>query len=95
MFGSIAYSHVSIEKRKKLDPHTSKCIFTIYGETSRVKAYKLFDLHACKFFFSRSVIFDEIWVLEQQKQHEVREFKQNLKIFFPKENILSLVFKKS
>ena len=32
------------------------------------------------FFFSRSVIFDEISVLEKQKQHKVRDFKQNLKI---------------
>ena len=80
VFGSIAYSHVPADKRKKLDPHTRKCIFTGYGESSGVKAYKLFDPHTRKFFYSRSVIFDEISVLEQQKQHEVRDFKQNLKI---------------
>ena len=79
MFGSIAYSHVPADKRKKLDPHTRKCIFTGYGESSGVKAYKLFDPHTRKFFYSRSVIFDEISVLEQQKKHEVRDFKQNLK----------------
>ena len=67
-------------KGKKLDPHTRKCIFTRYGESSGVKAYQLFDPHTCKFFFSRSIIFDELNVLEQQKQHEVRNFKQNLKI---------------
>ena len=80
MFGLITYSHVRIDKRKKLDPHTRKCIFIGYGESFGVKAYKLFDPHTRKFFFSRSVIFDEISVLEQQKQHEVCDFKQNLKI---------------
>ena len=80
MFGSIAYSHVPADKRKKLDPHTRKCIFTEYGESSGVKAYKLFDPHTRKFFYSLLVIFDEISVLEQQKQNEVRDFKQNLKI---------------
>ena len=80
MFGSIAYSHVPADKRKKLDPHTRKLYLIAYGESSRVKAYKLFDPHTRKFFFSRSVIFDEISVLDQEKQHEVRDFKENLKI---------------
>ena len=67
MFGLIAYNHVLANKRKKLDPHTRNCIFTRYGKSSGVNAYKLFDPHTHKFFFNRSVIFDEISVLEQQK----------------------------
>ena len=39
MLGSISYSHVPIDKRKKLDPHTSKIIFTGYGESFGVKKH--------------------------------------------------------
>ena len=67
LFGSISYSHVPTNKRKKFDPQTKKCFFIGYGESFRIKAYKLFDLHTRKFFFSRSIIFDEISLLENQK----------------------------
>ena len=61
--------------------HQIACMLFIgYGEASGVKAYKLFDPQTQKFFYSRSVIFDEISLLQQQKQHEVRDFKQNLRI---------------
>ena len=39
VFGSISYSHVPTNKRKKLDHHTRKCIFIEHSESSRVKAY--------------------------------------------------------
>ena len=59
VFGSIAYSHIPQEKRKKLDPHAKKCIMVGYDESSGVKGYKLFDPSNQKFIFSRSVTFDE------------------------------------
>ena len=77
VFGSIAYSHIPKEKRKKLDSHARKCIFMGYGEASGIKAYKLFDLDARKFFFSRSVTFDECPLME--KRHEVHQSTPNLK----------------
>ena len=43
VFGSIAYSHIPQEKRKKSDPHAKKCIMVGYGEAASVKGYKLFD----------------------------------------------------
>ena len=80
MFGSISYNHTHVDKRKKLDSHTRKSIFIGYGESHGVKAYKLFDPTTLKFFFSKSVIFDETSILEKQKQYEVHDFQQNLKI---------------
>ena len=74
MLGSISYSHVPIDKRKKLYPHKRKYILTGYGESFGIKAYKLFDLHTHKFLFSQSIIFDEISLLETQKQPEVCDF---------------------
>ena len=49
-----------------------------YGEASGVKAYKLFDLDTRKFFFSRSVTFDEATLMEKH-QHEVHQSTPNLK----------------
>ena len=80
VFGSIAYSHIPTEKRQKLDPHTRKCIFMGYGESSGMKAYKLFDPITKKFFFSRSVIFDEPSLFEKQKHDEVHNFQKNVQI---------------
>ena len=54
MFGDIAQ-----EKRRKLYPHARKGIFINYGESTGVKAYKLFELKPKK-LLSRSVTFNEI-----------------------------------
>ena len=66
VFGSIAYSHIRQEKRKKLDPHAKKCIMVGYGESSGVKGYKLFDPSNQKFIFSRLVTFDEDALVEYE-----------------------------
>ena len=53
IFGAIAYSLIPPKLRKKLDPHSIKCIMIGYGE------YKLFNPQNNKFIYSRLVIFYE------------------------------------
>ena len=43
IFGAIAYSHIPPKLRKKLDPHSIKCIMVGYGESEGIKGYKLFN----------------------------------------------------
>ena len=59
VFGAMAYGHIPLEKRRKLDPHARKGIFVGYRESAKVKAYKLFNLRTRKSLFSQSVMFDE------------------------------------
>ena len=59
IFGAIAYSHISPKLRKKLDPHSIKCIMVGYGESEGIKGYNLFNPQNRKFIYSRSVIFYE------------------------------------
>ena len=61
VFGSIVYSHVPDEKKKKLDDKLEKCIFIGYNEKS--KPYKLFNLLTNKIIVSRDVKFyyEETW----------------------------------
>ena len=53
VFDSIAYSHISDERRKKLDDKFEKCIFVGYNE--RFKAYKLYNLITKKLVISKDV----------------------------------------
>lgn len=57
VFGCIAYSHISDEKRGKLDDKSEKCIFVGYSENS--KAYRLYNPISKKVIISRDVKFDE------------------------------------
>ena len=59
IFGAIAYSHISPKLRKKLDPHSIKCIMVGYCESEGIKGYNLFNPQNRKFIYSRSVIFYE------------------------------------
>ena len=88
VFGCIAYNHIPQEKRRKLDPHARKCIFTGYSEASGGKAYRLFDPHTQKFLFSRSVTFDEETLMKQHANHEVHHLNENSKIelTFPRDS---------
>ena len=88
VFGCIAYNHIPQEKRRKLDPHARKCIFTGYGEASGVETYRLFDPHTKKFLFSRSVTFDEETLMKQHANHEVHHLNENSKIelTFPRDS---------
>ena len=57
VFGSIAYSHIPAELRKKLDPESKKTIFIGYPEET--EGYKLYDLTSKRFIHSRGIIFSE------------------------------------
>ncbi|BBH09623.1 ADP glucose pyrophosphorylase large subunit 1 [Prunus dulcis] len=57
IFGSIAYSHIPDETRRKLDDKSEKCILVGYSE--KAKAYKLFNPLTNKIIVSRDVKFNE------------------------------------
>ncbi|KAK8571247.1 hypothetical protein V6N13_103376 [Hibiscus sabdariffa] len=57
IFGCIAYAHVPVQIRKKLDDKGEKCIFIGYDERS--KAYRLYNPLTKKLIISRDVEFDE------------------------------------
>ena len=57
IFGCVTYSHVSEEKRTKLEPTAEKGIFVGYSETS--KAYRIYILALRKTVLRRDVRFEE------------------------------------
>jgi hypothetical protein len=57
VFGSVAYVHISDQRRVKLDNKSLKLIFIGYDERS--KAYKFFDLTNKKIHISRGVQVNE------------------------------------
>ncbi|MCO5576729.1 hypothetical protein L7F22_030546 [Adiantum nelumboides] len=59
VFGYTCYAYTSPSERHKLDDHAVKSIFVGYGEPHGVKGFRLFDPIKRRFFFSRSVVFDE------------------------------------
>ena len=61
VFESIAYAHVSYQKRSKLDDKSEKYIFICYDSSS--KGYRLYNPNKGKIIISRDVKFnkDEAW----------------------------------
>ena len=57
VFGSLAYSHILDEQRKKIDPKSQACIFVGYCENT--KSYRLYNPRTRKILISRDLIFDE------------------------------------
>lgn len=57
IFGSRAWDHILIDKRKDLEPQSVEHIFV--GYPSCVKGYRLLDSHTKKFLVARSVTFEE------------------------------------
>ena len=58
VFGSLCFSHIPKDERKKLDFKAQEAIFLGYG--LETKGYRLYNLTTQKVFFSRDVIFDEM-----------------------------------
>ena len=56
-FGCVAYAHVPVQKRTKLDSKTVKGIFVGYSVES--KAYRIFNPKKREVNITRDVIFDE------------------------------------
>ncbi|KAK3040236.1 hypothetical protein RJ639_028948 [Escallonia herrerae] len=68
IFGSIAYAHVSNEKRSKLDDKSERYVFIGYDQSS--KGYKLYNPSNGKIVISRDVEFDEESSWEWKIQNE-------------------------
>ena len=58
VFGSIAYVHIPVEKRRKLDPKAEKCVFIGYAQDR--KGYKCYNPSIKKTWVSKGVFFDEL-----------------------------------
>ncbi|KAD6454100.1 hypothetical protein E3N88_08806 [Mikania micrantha] len=57
IFGCVAYGHIPVNLRKKLDDRAEKCIFIGYSQES--KEYRLYNPISKKFFSKRNVVFIE------------------------------------
>jgi hypothetical protein len=57
IFGSRAWARIPSEKRKALDPHSTKCIFV--GYPNGVKGYQIIDLSSDWLIIEHSVQFEE------------------------------------
>ena len=57
VFGSIAYVHVSDDKRRKLDPNSEKCV--LVGYSYEQKGYKCYNPLTKKVGVSQDVVFNE------------------------------------
>ncbi|KAK3038082.1 hypothetical protein RJ639_031636 [Escallonia herrerae] len=79
VFGSIAYAHVSDEKRPKLDDKSERYIFIGYDQSS--KGYKLYNPSNGKIVISRDVEFDE----ESSWEWKIQNGDYNFNPFFDDE----------
>ncbi|MCO5592912.1 hypothetical protein L7F22_046916 [Adiantum nelumboides] len=59
IFSCPAYAFIPSGNRDKLSDHATKALFVGYGDPHEVKGFRLHDPTTRRFFFSRSVIFDE------------------------------------
>jgi hypothetical protein len=57
IFGSRAWAHIPIDKRKDLEPQSVECIF--FGYPEGVKGYILLDSHIENFILAQSAKFEE------------------------------------
>eukprot|EP00253_Pinus_taeda_P029701 PITA_29701 len=57
IFGSRAWAHIPIDKRKDLEPQNVECIFV--GYPNNFKGYRFLNSHTEKFLVARSVKFEE------------------------------------
>ena len=71
IFGSLTYSHVSFEKRTKLEPTAEKAIFVGYDETS--KAFRIYLPSQRKVVVRRKVKFEEERAFSKSRELEQGE----------------------
>ena len=77
IFGCAAYAITPNNKRKKLTPKSTKCVFI--GYEPGMKAYRLYDCKSQKIIVSREVIFDESkFVVANKNQPQPIIIQQNL-----------------
>jgi hypothetical protein len=58
VFGCLAYVHVLIELRSKVNPNVEKCIFVGYSKEQ--KGYRCYNPLTKKIVVSYGVVFDEL-----------------------------------
>lgn len=68
IFGAICYNHIPAEKRKKMEPKSSKCIMFGYASNN---AYRLWDIEQRKLVIGRNVIFDEQSIFNRTKAENI------------------------
>lgn len=66
IFGCLVYTHVLVEKRRKLEPSSMKALFVRYNET--YNAYMIYILAQTKTMISRDVMLEEKFAF--RKLHE-------------------------
>lgn len=81
VFGSIVYTHIPKQKRKKFDKKAQKCIFVGYTETSSV--FRVYNPEKRKIEIVRDVIFEK----SDRQNHEVNLNKESMESF--EQNVLS------
>ena len=67
IFGCEAYAFIPWEKRTKLSPHATKCIFLDYGTDGEFR-YRLWDPENQRLIRSSDVVFNEDSILSQNQQ---------------------------
>ena len=75
IFGCEAYAFILRDKRSKLAPHTTKCIFLGYG-TDAEFGYKQWDLEKQKLIRRRDVVFNKYAILSFNPSQPKRSGKQ-------------------
>ena len=78
VFGSLCYSHVPKDERKKLDSKAQEAIFL--GYSLETKGYRLYNPIAQKVYFSRDVIFDEMNFQRKIEEPEENESTTRVEI---------------
>lgn len=68
IFGTICYNHIPAEKRKKMEPKSSKCIMLGYASNN---SYRLWDLEQRKLVIGRNIIFDEQSIFNRTKAENI------------------------
>jgi len=59
VFGSVTYTLIPAEKRRKLNPKSAKCILLGYNEEAGSKVYRVYDQGSKGIFCSSDVIIDK------------------------------------
>ena len=67
IFGCLSYTFIPASKRSKLEKRARNSIFIGYRDANGYKAYRLFDPTSNIFFYSRTVKFDELTLLNSTK----------------------------
>ena len=83
VFGSVTYTLILAETRKKVDPRYRKCILVAYDENSSRKTYPVYDPTQKPTISSRDVIIDEL-VIRQRSKEGIKQMRLKLAYLTPR-----------